>query len=80
MHKWKFVVFSLAAGLLASCTSYQPCPNPARPYPHTKGPVSSAPIYSVDSHGKMKRDLGREQIINRGCQDNSTDCGRGAGW
>jgi len=80
MNKWKLVIFSLAAGLLVSCAPYQPNPNSSGPYPQQSGPVSIAPIYSVDSHGKMRRDLGREQIINRGCQDNSTDCGRGAGW
>lgn len=38
------------------------------------------PLYSVDDHGKLRRDRRMEHVRDRGCVDNSTDCGRPVGW
>ncbi|WP_428943524.1 hypothetical protein ACQK5W_12385 [Pantoea sp. FN060301] len=42
--------------------------------------TGARPIYSVDDHGKLRRDRRMEHVRDRGCVDNSTDCGRPAGW
>ncbi|GEM_PF-3799949 len=68
-----FIIVPLV--MLTSCASseekYQPAKN---------GPSSSMPIYSVDSSGNMRRDHRMEKVRDRGCVDNSTNCGTPFGW
>ncbi len=63
-----FILISLT--LLASCASSDEM------YSSDKNSTRvSSPIYKVDGSGNMRRDHRMEKVRDRGCVDNSTNCG-----
>lgn len=65
-------IFLLLLTCLISCSSY----NYEQKQEKKPATVDYRKIYAVDGG----RDRRMEKVRNRGCDDNSTDCGKPIGW
>ncbi|ACX88003.1 hypothetical protein Pecwa_2233 [Pectobacterium parmentieri WPP163] len=66
----------LLSMILASCAQYDYDADQEK-----KSTTShSRPQYKVNDKGNLIIDRRMEKIRNRGCEDNSVDCGRAVGW
>lgn len=72
----RWLIFTLPVATLLGCAPYNyEAQQNKRPSMHVNGP-----LYSMGRDGVFRRDLRMERLRARGCVDNSTDCGRPAGW
>lgn len=80
----RWFIFTLPVATLLSCAPYNyEAQQNKRPDMHFNGPPGmhvNGPLYSMGHDGVFRRDLRMERVRARGCVDNSTDCGRPAGW
>lgn len=78
MYKVAFVLF--LSFLITSCSSYKNKSKiPERSADVTIKDVSTH-IYSTNNSGERYRDHRMERVRDRGCADNSSDCGRSYDW